>query len=47
VFLKITKSRASCLLQALLIFASPIAPILADTQNQPEREVVVLAINDV
>ena len=46
-FLKITKSRASCLLQALLIFASPIAPILADTQNQPEREVVVLAINDV
>ncbi len=46
-FLKIRKLRASCLLQALLIFASPVAPILADAQDQLEREVVVLAINDV
>ena len=46
-FLKITKLRATCLLQVLLIFISPVAPILADVQKQPEREVVVLAINDV
>ena len=45
-FLKITKLRATCLLQALLIFIPPVAPILAEAQKQPAREVVVLAIND-
>ena len=46
-FLKIMKIRGSFLFQALLIFASLVAPMFADAQNQPEREVVVLAMNDV
>ena len=46
-FLTISKLRGSLLLQALIFFISPIAPLVAGAQNQYEREVVVLAINDV
>jgi 2',3'-cyclic-nucleotide 2'-phosphodiesterase (5'-nucleotidase family) len=47
VFLIVKRWSVRPFLLALFFFGSLAVPILADAQNQPEREVVVLAINDV
>ena len=46
-FLNVTRWSASCLLLTLFIFISLAVPVFAFAQDQTEREVVVLAINDV
>jgi len=47
VFLNITKWSVSWLVMTLFIFTGLAVPIFVFAQNQPERGVVVLAINDV
>ncbi len=46
-FLNVTKWSLRFSLRTLIIFTSLAVPILACAQDQTEREVVVLAINDV
>lgn len=46
-FLNVSKWSVGCLLLPLFIAAFLAVPIFVYAQNQPEREVVVLAINDV
>jgi 2',3'-cyclic-nucleotide 2'-phosphodiesterase (5'-nucleotidase family) len=47
VFLNVTRWSVSCLLLTLFIFISLAVPVFVFAQDQTEREVVVLAINDV
>ena len=46
-FLNVTRWSVSCLLLTLFIFISLAVPVFVFAQDQTEREVVVLAINDV